>query len=415
MRRARVSVPRKAARLLDYWRAERRTLRHGSVALFLSTLASFGAGLVLGAMNDTLERLPGLFILIPASVGMRGVISGSTGARLGTSIAAGLFDVSWARGSVLRINATVGIVLTLVSSVYVAVLARAAASVFGEPSIPLTDLITISVVGGSLGAVLVLIATVGLAAASFRRGWDLDTVATPVITAVGDMVTLPALLLASLLVELESARPAIAIACLAATAFAVVLGLRGGQVIRRVLVEMTAALLLVPILDVLAGSLLEARSAQFLAYPALLILIPPFISQAGALGGILSSRLSSKLAVGVISTSGVPERPALIDATVVSVYAVVIFAVIGALGVALGASLGLAAPGSWVTVGGTVLAGLIVLPILLAMGYYLAVGTTRFGLDPDNLSIPLITGVMDLAGIAAVLLAMSLSGVDLHG
>jgi mgtE-like transporter len=161
--------------------------------------------------------------------------------------------------------------------------------------------------------------------------------------------------------------------------------------------------------------LLEARSAQFLAYPALLILIPPFISQAGALGGILSSRLSSKLAVGVITTSGVPERPALIDACIVSAYAVVIFTVIGALGVALGTSLGLAAPGSWVTVGGTLLAGLIVLPILLAMGYYLAVGTTRFGLDPDNLSIPLITGVMDLAGIAAVLLAMSLSGVDLHG
>jgi mgtE-like transporter len=408
-------MPRKAMRLIGYWRAERRTLRHGLVALLLSTLASFVAGITLGAMTGTLERLPGLFILIPASVGMRGVISGTTGARLGTSIAAGLFDVSWRRGGVLRDNATVAIVLTLVSSVYVAVLARAAATVFGEPTIPFLDLVTVSVVGGTIGTAIVLTATVGLAVTSFRRGWDLDTVATPVITAVGDMVTLPALLAAALLVEIDPARVAISIACLGATVAALAAAARSGPRIRRVLVEMVAALLLVPVLDVLAGTLLEAQSSRLLAFPALLILIPPFISQAGALGGILSSRLSSKLAVGVITPSGRPERPAQVDAAIVVAYAVTIFAFIGALGFGLGELLGHASPTIWAMVGGTVLAGLIVLPILLGLGYYLAVGTTRFGLDPDNLSIPLITGVMDLAGIAAVLLAMSLSGVNLHG
>jgi mgtE-like transporter len=346
---------------------------------------------------------------------MRGVISGTTGARLGTSIAAGLFDVSWRRGGVLRDNATVGIVLTLVSSVYVAVLAHAAATVFGEPTIPFLDLVTVSVVGGTIGTAIVLTATVGLAVTSFRRGWDLDTVATPVITAVGDMVTLPALLAATLLVEMDTARVAISIACLGATFAALAVAVRSGPRIRRVLVEMLAALLLVPVLDVLAGTLLEAQSARLLAFPALLILIPPFISQAGALGGILSSRLSSKLAVGVITPSGRPERPAQVDAAIVVAYAVTIFAFIGALGFGLGELLGHASPTFLAMVGGTVLAGLIVLPILLGLGYYLAVGTTRFGLDPDNLSIPLITGVMDLTGIAAVLLAMSLSGVNLHG
>lgn len=408
-------MPRRALRLIGYWRAERRTLRHGLVALLLSTLASFVAGLILVAMTGALERLPGLFILIPASVGMRGVISGTTGARLGTSIAAGLFGVSWSRGSVLRDNATVGIVLALVSSVYVAILARAAASVFGEPTIPLLDLVTISVVGGTLGTAIVLMATVALAVASFRRGWDLDTVATPVITAVGDVVTLPALLAATLLVEIDGARTPISVACLGATAVAIVVATRSDPPVRRVFAEMVAALLLVPVLDVLAGTLLESQSARLLAYPAILILIPPFISQAGALGGILSSRLSSKLAIGVITPSGLPERPAVVDAAIVIAYAVTIFAFIGLVGVALADLLERSSPSFWTMVGGTVLAGLIVLPILLAMGYYLAVGTTRFGLDPDNLSIPLITGVLDLAGIAAVLLAMSLSGVNLHG
>jgi cation transporter-like permease len=56
-----------------------------------------------------------------------------------------------------------------------------------------------------------------------------------------------------------------------------------------------------------------------------------------------------------------------------------------------------------------------VLPVALALGYYLAVGTSRFGLDPDNHSVPLITGVMDLTAVAAFVFALSISGVAGHG
>ena len=82
-------LARRARHLYGYWRSERRTLRRGTVALALSTCAGFVAGLVLGSITGTLERLPGLLVLIPASVGMRGTIFGAMGARLGTGIAAG--------------------------------------------------------------------------------------------------------------------------------------------------------------------------------------------------------------------------------------------------------------------------------------------------------------------------------------
>ena len=48
-------------------------------------------------------------------------------------------------------------------------------------------------------------------------------------------------------------------------------------------------------------------------------------------------------------------------------------------------------------------------------GYYLAIGTYRFGLDPDNQSVPIITSLMDLAGIAVVLFVMTSLGVLPHG
>ena len=76
-----MALPRRAQRLWAYWRAEQRTLRQGLVALALSTLAGFVAGLTLAHITGTLQELPGLIVLIPAAVGMKGTIFGAIGAR----------------------------------------------------------------------------------------------------------------------------------------------------------------------------------------------------------------------------------------------------------------------------------------------------------------------------------------------
>ncbi len=105
------------------------------------------------------------------------------------------------------------------------------------------------------------------------------------------------------------------------------------RVIRRIVVEMTAVILLTPILDVLAGTLLRARQGQLIAVPVLLALIPPFVSQAGALGGIFTSRTASKLQIGVITPRGLPEIPALVDASIVSALSIAVFTMVGDRGV----------------------------------------------------------------------------------
>jgi mgtE-like transporter len=169
----------------------------------------------------------------------------------------------------------------------------------------------------------------------------------------------------------------------------------------------------VPILDVLAGTVLQTQSPRLFDYPGLLLLIPPFISQAGALGGIFSSRLTSKLQIGVITPRGRPEPPAVVDGAMVTGFAIVIFTAIGALTVAIADATDRALPSASTTIASALLAGAFVLPLLLLLGYYLAVGTTRFGLDPDNQSVPLITGVMDLTGVVAVISAVSLLGVPI--
>ena len=56
-----------------YWRAERRTIRQGFVALVVASTGNLVAGLTLGSITGTLERLPGLMVLVPAAIGMRGL------------------------------------------------------------------------------------------------------------------------------------------------------------------------------------------------------------------------------------------------------------------------------------------------------------------------------------------------------
>ena len=405
-------LARRARRLFGYWRSERRTLRQGVVALALSTCAGFVAGLVLGSITGTLEKLPGLLVLIPAAVGMRGTIFGAMGARLGTGVAAGLFEPTLRRGSLLSNNVAVGILSALLTSFYLAALAKLVASAFGEGAvISFWDLVTISVIGGVLASSIALVVTIGIAVLSFRRGWDLDAVSTPMVTAIGDMVTLPALFLASLLVASDTVSGVAAGICTAATVGALLAASRAGTAVRRILLEMLAVVALCPLLDILAGALLQAHGGELRAVPAVLILIPPFISQAGALGGILSSRLSSKLQLGVITSRGRPEIPALVDGAIVVVLGVAVFTTIGAVSWALSRLTEGPDPGAAALIGAAMLAGAIVLPITLVVGYYLAVLTSRFGVDPDNQGVPFITSLMDLAGVAAILLVMRTSGV----
>jgi mgtE-like transporter len=412
----RPALVRRARRLLGYWRSETRTLRQGLVALVISTAAGFVAGLTLAHITGTLAALPGLLILIPAAVGMKGTIFGAIGARLGTANAAGVLEINLEPGGVLRRNVDVAILTTFSSSLWLALLARFAGALFGQPSISLWDLAVISIVGGAIGSVLVLSITIGLSALSYRLEWDLDSVSTPMVTALGDMTTLPSLFLATFLVRNEAVAVGVGIVAIGVAVAATVrsYAVRDRRV-RRIVFEMTATILLTPILDILSGGLQQARLAELTAVPVLLLLIPPFVSQAGALGGIFSSRITSKLQIGVITPSGRPDTPAIVDGSIVLGLSLVVFTMIGAISWALGAATGLSGmPGAWTLIGATLLAGLLVTPLTVLAGYYLAIVTYRFGLDPDNQGVPIITSVMDLAGVAVVLIVMTSSGV-LHG
>lgn len=388
-------------------------MRQGFVAVCIAALTSLAAGLTLAGMGRRIEAIPGLFVLIPVSIGMRGNIFGAFSARIGTAIHTGLFEVSSERSGTLFQNVYAAGLLTIFTSVAMGILARAIAALLGVEIVSVWDLITVALVGGLLSSAVVLAATIFVSVTALRRGWDLDAVGSPLITAIGDVVTLPCLLLSSYLVAIDIVTPVIGIVGMVLGAATLVHGWTvKAPLARRIVRESVPVLCVAIMLDILAGSVVEPRIHEvFLPLPAFLIIIPGFLENTGALGGILSARLGSKLHLGAVTPKAKPEAAALLDGTIifalgVTVYAITAFATLG-----VAELFGQAYPGVADFVGVVLLGGILATSLAALIGYYAAILSYRFGFDPDNHTIPLVTSGMDLLGVICLVVALSVFGV----
>jgi mgtE-like transporter len=167
--------------------------------------------------------------------------------------------------------------------------------------------------------------------------------------------------------------------------------------------------------DLLAGTVVEARLERFLAYPVLLILVPPFLEDTNALAGILSSRLASKLHLGLIEPRPVPQPLAWMDISINFVFAGSVFFMVGLSAQLIGMATHQASPGFGTMLLISLTAGFFATVISSTIAYYTAVATYRFGFDPDNHGIPIGSSVMDLAGTLCLVLVILLYGVSAHG
>ncbi len=83
--------PRLFGRLIAILGPDAPAARQALVSLVLNSSTSFVAGTVLGSIAGTFERMPGLLVLVPAAIGLRGNIFSSVGTRLSTAIHTGTF------------------------------------------------------------------------------------------------------------------------------------------------------------------------------------------------------------------------------------------------------------------------------------------------------------------------------------
>ncbi len=170
-----------------------------------------------------------------------------------------------------------------------------------------------------------------------------------------------------------------------------------GSIIR----HMFPLLVVLSVFVLWAGIALDAAEEMLAEFALLAVMIPTMVGMGGNLGAILASRLTTRFHLG---TTAFDPRDRILWANIIAVLglAVTIFTglAIGVWGIGLliDARLGLSALlvialGSGLTI--TVLA--IVVSIIVTYGSY------RLGIDPDDTTIPVVTNVVDVAGMLVFL------------
>lgn len=400
-------------RLVDLLGPTGAAARQSLVALGFNSATSLVAGAFLGALVTTFEELPGLLVMVPAAIGLRGNIFSTFGNRISTAVHTGSFTTAIRRDTVLGQNVLVAMSLTVVMSLVLAVVARVVSLAFGvEDAIGVLELALISLVGGVLASVIVLGASVLLAVMSVRRDWDLDNLVAPSVSTLGDVFTIPCLFLASLLVGTGDWSLWLSGALIAGALAVFVASLRSSLAdFRRIFLESLPVLSVALVLSTLAGVAVEGRLGLFAALPALLVLQPAFVSSAGALGGILSSRISTNLHLGLVEPTLVPGRAALNDAGLVAALAVPVY-VLNAVGAQLVATLlDQASPGLGWMLAVSMTAGLVTVAFVVALAYYGTVAAWRVDLDPDSVGIPVVTASVDFVGVVSLVVAVTAFGL----
>src|SRR3989344_4589318 len=418
------SVYEIAKSVLVQAKENKKDIKQSSFALLLSVITGTLAGIFLGHAQETLLLLPGLIVLIPAALGMRGNIGAALGARLATALHLGTIDSFSPKNKIIRANIYSSITLSLLLSVFLAFFAEILTTSLGMPSMGIASFIAISVIGGMIAGVILVFITIITSATAYRRGWDLDNIHAPLITAFGDFFTIPSLLLATFIVQgfnfivIDIAVIAVILAVL--NLFYIFI--RKDEVIYRsgsyktIVMQSVLILAAAGAIDVLAGIMLESKVHNLTAIPILLVLLPVFLEEGGNIGNTLASRIGTKLHLGTLNTKlevGKEVRKEFLISYILSIF---IFPITGLLVYIFSVGFGIQHIGvqtmslqSIVFI--SAFAGYILTTIIVIVTFLISIAAFKFGFDPDNVTLPLVTAIADVLGVISLLIVLSVFGI----
>lgn len=170
------------------------------LAEIVSVTGGVFAGFLLALSIGRIDFLPGLLVLLPGFLEMRGSISGSLSARLSAALFLKYTKPRFRRNFVLRENIISSVVLALAASLALGIIAFVVSLyVFGIFS-PM--LVFIALVAGMLSNLIEIPLTVFFTFWLFRHGHDPNNIIGPYVTTMGDIVSIISIISALALVTL---------------------------------------------------------------------------------------------------------------------------------------------------------------------------------------------------------------------
>lgn len=384
----------------DFYAEHDNILKEGLIALLICAVGDLIAGIILGKMTFFLETFPGLLVIIPGAIGMRGNIFGSFASRLSTNLHIGMISPKFEFSEHLNNNIISSFVLTLILSLFLAILAKIFCILFNYESISLIDLVLISVIAGIISNLIMLPITMLISFKSFNHGWDPDNVTTPIIAAAGDLFTLPAIIasvyILSFLNTNLSLKNIVFIIAVFLIIAAFIYTIKRGEESKKIIYQSTPILILCSILGVSAGGILNGSLETLLTNHSLLTLLPLFSGVSGSLISILSARLSSGLHYGLIEPLKRPTGESIHNFLICYILALVMYPLIGFIAEDSTGLMGLTGVGFVNIMSISFISGFLLLSLMIFVVYLISITSYNKDLDPDNIVIPISTSVTDV-------------------
>ncbi|MGQ9788021.1 MAG: magnesium transporter [Candidatus Hadarchaeaceae archaeon] len=173
----------------------------GLSILIICAIIEIMAGDVMGRMMEKLTvTLPGLILVIPPLLDLRGNVNGALASRLGTALHAGILEPKFSMTDELKINVASSLILSLIASATIGVIASLISLSFGISAINFIALNIVAVAAGFISGVLLALLTVVVSIFSYIRGWDPDNITAPLMATIGDLITMVSIFIVVLVV-----------------------------------------------------------------------------------------------------------------------------------------------------------------------------------------------------------------------
>ncbi|WP_306055245.1 magnesium transporter [Natronococcus wangiae] len=145
------------------------------------------AGLVLEEMIESVDRFPGLLVMIPVFLATRGNVYGALGGRISSGLHQGLIEPRFEWDDRL-VNAVVASFINGIGiSIVIGVITWLALLALGWEVAALYELVGIMLIAGVLTSIVLIFGLLALIFTGFTYGYDPDNLVGPIVTTLGDI------------------------------------------------------------------------------------------------------------------------------------------------------------------------------------------------------------------------------------
>jgi len=360
-------------------------------------LGEFFYSFFLVTARNYLALFPIIAGLVPVMAAVRGGIYASLASKASTRIHLGLSIHGIRDWWVRKTYFNIFLVLIMISF-FVSVLI----GVFHYSFYAFLESLYASMSSLAIAHIFLVPATIFLAIKVFSRGLNPDDVLGPLITLLGDISTVPALIFVTILFYEYGSTIALVmlgIIILFNIGLTLFSGKKGDNWLdKSVLRQLGGAMILALVIEVVGGLILSKNIDKLVLSVGLLGTLPIAMQAGGAIASIQVSRISTFIHIGTYPPTLKPNAQ-LIKEYVRGLFLVIpSYTTASIIGYA-SSSLAGGTASFWNTISPTIVYSLLMFMLIPLLSHLVSSISFIKGWDPDNTGIPILTSIIDLTTI----------------